>query len=87
MSPKPSAVLSGDDAHVLFPRNFNPALLQIGAIAKSERREEASRVLSIVAQKFHDPRLSNLAGQVNLDAFTRVKKDIDDMIAHGFLHR
>ena len=30
---------------------------------------------------FIDPRLATLAVQVRLDAFTRVKKAIDDMIA------
>jgi len=78
---KALAVLSGDDAHDLFTRTFNPALLQSGAVAKSERREQASKVLSKVARKFHNPRLSTLAYQVKLDAFTRVKKAIDDMIA------
>merc|ERR1719458_1864701 len=43
---KALAVLSGDDAHDLFTRTFNPAL----------------------------------AHRVRLDAFTRVKKAIDDMI-------
>merc|ERR1719491_1186580 len=78
---KALAVLSGDDAHDLFTRTFNPALLQSGSAAHSERREQASRLLSAVAQKFHNPRLSTLAYQVKLDAFTRVKKAIDDMIA------
>merc|ERR1711920_127657 len=40
------AVLSGDDAHDLFTRTFNPALLQRASIARSERREQASQVLS-----------------------------------------
>merc|ERR1712038_1362072 len=78
---KALAILSGDDAHDLFTRTFNPALLQSGVVAKSERREQASHVLSMVAQKFHNPRISTLAYQVKLDAFTRVKKAIDDMIA------
>merc|ERR1711920_1049600 len=75
------AVLSGDDAHDLFTRTFNPALLQRASTARSERREQASQVLSLVAQKYHNPRLSTLAYRVKLDAFTRVKKAIDDMIA------
>jgi len=75
------AVLSGDDAHDLFTRTFNPALLQRTSIATSNRRKEASELLSRVAQKFQNPRLSTLAYQVKLDAFTRVKKAIDDMIA------
>merc|ERR1719499_2476185 len=78
---KALAVLSGDDAHDLFTRTFNPALLQTDAAANTLRREEASSLLSKVAQKFHNPRLSTLAYQVKLDAFTRVKKAIDDMIA------
>merc|ERR1712051_1093976 len=52
------AVLSGDDAHDLFTRTFNPALLQRVSTARSERREQASQLLSKVAQKFRNPRLS-----------------------------
>merc|ERR1711933_686073 len=39
------------------------------------------RGASRVALKFNNPRLSTLAYQVKLDAFARVKKAIDDMIA------
>merc|ERR1712194_962562 len=78
---KALAVLSGDDAHDLFTRTFNPALFQSAAATSLDRRKRASLVLSRVAQKFHNPRLSTLAYQVKLDAFTRVKKAIDDMIA------
>merc|ERR550532_292840 len=78
---KALAVLSGDDAHDLFTRTFNPALLQQGVAATSKRREQASKLLSQVAKKLNSPRLSALAYRVRLDAFTRVKKAIDDMIA------
>merc|ERR1712160_100265 len=78
---KALAVLSGDDAHDLFTKTFNPAFLQSDASVHSDRRAAASRLLSSVAQKLHSPRLSTLAYQVKLDAFTRVKKAIDDMIA------
>merc|ERR1719195_2227771 len=44
-------------------------------------REQASKLLSQVAKKLNSPRLSALAYGVRLDAFTRVKKAIDDMIA------
>merc|ERR1719220_1508192 len=63
------------------PGPFNPALLQSGSAVHAERREQASQLLSKVAQKYHNPRLSTLAYRVKLDAFTRVKKAIDDMIA------
>merc|ERR1712173_377530 len=36
---------------------------------------------SAVAKKVHNPRLAALAYRVKLDAFTRVKKAIDDMVA------
>jgi len=78
---KALAILSGDDAHDLFTRTFNPALLQKGTSDSLARRAKASKLLSAVASKFHNPRLATLAYQIRLDAFTRVKKAIDDMIA------
>merc|ERR1712050_758540 len=78
---KALAVLSGDDAHDLFTRTFNPSLVQMEAAATSKRREQASKLLSQVAKKLNSPRLSALAYRVRLDAFTRVKKAIDYMIA------
>merc|ERR1719340_324935 len=44
-------------------------------------RQRASEILSRVARKFNNPRLAALAYSVRLDAFTRVKKAIDDMVA------
>jgi len=76
---KALAVLSGDDAHDLFTRTFNPALLQVDR--QDSRRVKASKLLSDVAKKLKNPKLSNLAYRVRLDAFTRVKKAIDDMVA------
>jgi len=76
---KALAVLSGDDAHDLFTRTFNPALLQTST--NMMNRQRASELLSQVARKFNSPRLSALAYRVRLDAFTRVKKAIDDMVA------
>jgi len=78
---KALAILSGDDAHDLFTRTFNPALVQSSSAAHSDRRAEASRMLSNMAQRLHSPRLSTLAYQVKIDAFVRVKKAIDDMVA------
>merc|ERR1712012_333118 len=76
---KALAVLSGDDAHDLFTRTFNPAFLQVDR--QDMRRARASKLLSDVAKKLNNPKLSNLAYRVRLDAFTRVKKAIDDMVA------
>merc|ERR1719480_177083 len=76
---KALAVLSGDDAHDLFTRTFNPAFLQTAATMMN--RQRASEILSQVARKFNNPRLAALAYSVRLNAFTRVKKAIDDMVA------
>merc|ERR1719171_307538 len=77
---KALAVLSSDDAHDLFTKTFNPSLLQKENSMHSERRAQASKLLSAIAQKVQNPRLATLAVRVRLDAFTRVKKAIDDMV-------
>jgi len=76
---KALSVLSSDDAHDLFTKTFNPSFVQ--KEMHSERRNEASKLLAAVAQKVQNPRLATLAVRVRLDAFTRVKKAIDDMVA------
>merc|ERR1719401_187192 len=78
---KATAILSGDDAHDLFTRTFNPALLQEESSVQAARRNQASKLLKSVADKMNNPKLATLAYKVRLDAFTRVKKAIDDMIA------
>jgi len=76
---KALAILSGDDAHDLFTKTFN--FIQAENKVQSARRNKASAVISAVAQKNNNPRLSSLAYKVKLDSFTRVKKAIDDMVA------
>lgn len=78
---KALAFLTSDDAHDLFTRTFNPALLQSGAARTSDRRVRASELLSATARKLESPRLATLAVKVRLDAFERVKKSIDDMVS------
>jgi len=78
---KALAVLTSDDAHDTFTKTFNPAFLQKESVAHSQRRSKAAALLGALAKKFSNPRLSTLANQVKLDAFTRVKKAIDDMIS------
>merc|ERR1719191_2481454 len=47
----------------------------------SSKRTDASKLLSALARKHNNPKLMNLAMKVRLDAFTKVKQAIDDMIA------
>jgi len=73
--------LTSDEAHDLFTRTFN--FVQTRRISKkqSKIREQASQLLANVARKNNNPKLITLALSIRLDAFTKVKKAIDDMIA------
>merc|ERR1740133_971143 len=75
---KALAFLSSDEAHDLFTRTFN--FMQTGSKLNSKRREQVSKALATASQKFQDPRLSTLAVQARLDAFTKVKASISDMV-------
>jgi len=78
---KALAFLSSDDAHDNFSRTFNPAFVQKQGATLSQRRLAAAKLLSSVAKKTSNPRLSNLAYRIRLDAFTKVKQAIDEMVA------
>jgi len=71
-------ILTSDDAHDLFAKTFS--LVQKKKAMDSKRRTQASKLLSDIARKNNNPRLMQLALHVRLDAFTKVKKAIDDMI-------
>jgi len=73
------AVLSSDDAKDLFAKNFN--FVQMKRRARSQRRQHAAALLSKAAMKLNSPRLAEIATQIKLDAFTKVKQAIDDMVA------
>merc|ERR1719456_1172878 len=78
---KAIAILASDDAFDTFSKTFNAAFLQRESVSNSKRRTMASKLLAAVARKNHNPRLVTLALRIRLDAFTKVKKAIDDMIA------
>ena len=79
--------MSGDNAHDLFPRTFNLALLQKASAGKSKVCAQAPKLLSDVAHEFSNPRLANLAVQARLEAFARVKKAIDDRVAQLLIEK
>jgi len=74
------AFLSSDEAHDLFTRTFNPALIQKTNALRSSQRDQASKVLSVAAKKSADPALSALAIKARLNGFEKVKKDIQAMV-------
>jgi len=75
---KATEVLTSDDAKDTFGSTFK--FVQTEAAMHSERRNKASDLLSEVAKKTQSPRLSALAYRVRLDAFTKVKQAIDEMV-------
>jgi hypothetical protein len=75
---KALAFLSSDEAHDLFTRTFN--FVQVRVSIQSHKRTQVAKVLADASKKFQDPRLSTLAVQARLDAFTKVKKSIQDMV-------
>merc|ERR1719171_661175 len=76
---KAMEILSDDDAQDLFTKTFG--FLEKSSMRHSKRRDIASKLLAEVARKNNNPKLIALAMQIRLDAFTKVKKAIDDMIA------
>merc|ERR1719258_8411 len=73
-------ILTSDESKDLFKDSYS--FVQTSRQQHSSKvRKEASALLRGVAAKLNAPELSILATNVELDAFTRVKKAIDDMIA------
>merc|ERR1719247_3997658 len=72
------AILTSDDAHDTFSSTFN--FLQEGMTIQDQKREYAAKVLKDAVKKFSNPRLNMLAQRARLDAFTKVKAAIDEMI-------
>mmetsp|Transcript_126885 Transcript_126885/g.405823 ORF Transcript_126885/g.405823 Transcript_126885/m.405823 type:complete len:686 (+) Transcript_126885:101-2158(+) len=78
-------ILTTDDARELFSKVHNaPEFVQVRRRDRSSGRDQAVAVLSKLASAHNDQRfsaLATLASSAQLDAFTRVKKAIDDMVA------
>jgi len=75
---KALAFLSSDEAHELFSRTLG--FVQLNSEAHSKRRTQVRSLLMQAAKKFQDPRVSLLATSTRMDAFTEVKKKIQEMI-------
>jgi len=74
-------ILTSDEARDSFNGAFGFMQLSSRVHRVEGRRIRAAALLRSVATKTGNPQLSALATTVELDAFTRVKKAIDDMIA------
>merc|ERR1719421_700231 len=74
------SILSADDAHDLFTKTFNPALYQTKQTVVSVQRDRAATLLMAAGQKLKNPAMIAMATKVRLDAFTKVKEAIDNMV-------
>jgi len=74
-------ILTADEARDAMSGTYNFVQTSASVNADGLRRSKAAQVLRQIAKAAKDPQLSVLATTVELDAFTRVKKAIDDMIA------
>merc|ERR1719421_1536365 len=72
------AILSSDDAHDTFTKTFN--FVQVRRTQEYSKRDAAAKVLFTAAKTYANPQLATLATQVRLDAFTKVKAAIDEMV-------
>merc|ERR1719502_2616641 len=73
-------ILTADEARDAMSGTYNFVQLSSRVHRVEGRRLRAAAVLRAQAIKTHNPELSALATTVELDAFTKVKKAIDDMI-------
>jgi hypothetical protein len=73
------ALARGEDAHKKLVKGMG--FMQESSTVHSTRRDQASKVLQKIALKHNNPKLMAIATQVRLDAFVKVKKAIDDMVA------
>jgi len=76
---KACAFLSSDEAQDLVSRTLS--FVQVGNKFASSRRTSVATALAKVAKEFKDPRISTLALGARLDAFTKVKQSISEMIS------
>merc|ERR1719326_2555891 len=75
-------ILTDDDARDLFGKTVS--LLQVSSLTKAKEgmlRDKAAKHIIQIAKKHRNWVLATLAVSVQLDAFTKVKKAMDDMVA------
>jgi len=76
------AILNSDDSFDAMDKAVNTAFLQTASVSKEERarRERVSALLQHAADVNQAPQLALLATMAQLDAFTKVKEEIDKLV-------
>jgi chromosome segregation ATPase len=78
---KALAILSSDDAHDLFTKTFNAALLQKEGADQKVSRAKASQLLKKVAKQNNNPRLAALARSLIFAPKSSISFSIEKMVA------
>merc|ERR1719265_2132032 len=76
-------ILTGDDARELFARSVGTSFLQVdmSVTAQEKMTDKVVKTLLKTAKKHNDLALMSLAVNLKLDAFDKVKKTMDKMLA------
>jgi len=70
-------ILTGDDAKDLLLK-----FVQVSSLRENRKsRADAAKFVAKMGKKLHNPKLSQLSVSMRLDAFTKVKENIDAMVA------
>jgi len=77
-------IVNDDKAFENFDKTVNGFFLQTSTgmveAEQRDRQRRAAKVVALAAGRSHSPRLSLLATTMRLDAFTKVKEEIDKMV-------
>jgi len=76
-------ILNADESFEVFDKSVNTAFVQKAVVAEQEqqvRRQRALQVLHQATGRTGSPQLALIAASVQLDAFTKVKEEIDKMV-------
>jgi len=74
-------ILNSDDAFAAFDKTSNSFLQVSSQQQEKARRAQASAVLQKAARETNQPKLALIAISAQLDVFTKVKEEIDKMVA------
>lgn len=74
-------ILNSDDAFASFDKTVNSFLQVSSQQQEKARRAKASAVLQKAARETNQPKLALIAISAQLDVFTKVKEEIDKMVA------
>jgi len=72
-------ILMGDEARDAMSGTYN-SFVQVAAARQNTRRHQAAQLLRKAARQSNNPALLVLASSAELDAFTKVKAAIDEMV-------